>query len=453
MTYLFSNTVIVANEVEVKNDAANTLPISIIHEGNVVNHYNEFPVTLSAGASDAFGRLRVSLPFTLGDYKHLYGLDPNFIDKLDNGGTITFLKNQACAKLATNAHPSSNVIHQTKMYHHYMPGKSQLVKSTFNFYSNTTNVVKRTGYFDDYNGIYFEQDGNGVLSFCIRTDVSGLASDARKIPQSQWNVDKCDGTGPSKFNLDITKTQILFIDFQWLGVGRVRCGFVHDGIFIPAHEFYNSNQLDTVYMSNPNLPVRCEIRNVGATTGANLDQICSTVISEGGYVESGQDWAVTTANARVITSGQTLPVMAIKLSPTLRGYPNRATVRIGSVDLYSTTSTIKFSIVKLPDEGKLTGGTWSNVNLNSAVQYNEGATAYTDGEIVDAGFVAASAGAGLSGKSIAGISGQRDPSTAKKNFITQNYFNANSEIFAVVVTNISADSTSVSAAVQWREVY
>lgn len=453
MTYLFSNTVIVANEVEIKNDAANTLPISIIHEGNVVNHYNEFPVTLSAGASDAFGRLRISNPYTLGDYKHLYGIDPNFIDKLDNGGTITFLKNQACAKLATNAHPSSNVIHQTKMYHHYMPGKSQLVKSTFNFYSNTTNVIKRTGYFDDYNGIYFEQAGDGILSFCIRTDVSGLASDARKIPQSQWNVDKCDGTGPSKFNLDITKTQILFIDFQWLGVGRVRCGFVHDGIFIPAHEFYNSNNLDVVYMSNPNLPVRCEIRNVGATTGANLDQICSTVISEGGYVESGQDWGVTTPSSRSLNSGSTLPIMAIKLAPTLRGYPNRETVRMGQISLYSSASTIKYKLLKLPNEGFLIGGDWANVNTESGVLYNSNATLSIDGEEIDNGFITATAGSGSSGKATAGTATPNAPSVAKKNFITQNYFNSNSEVFVVVVTNIGPDPTTVEAGVQWREIY
>lgn len=402
---------------------------------------------------DAFGRLRISQPFTLGDYKHIYGIDPNFIEIMENGGTVQFLKNQACAKLSTNTHPSSNVVHQTKMYHHYMPGKSQLIKSTFNFYGNVTNTVKRTGYFDDYNGIYFEQDGNGTLSFCIRSDVSGSVSDARKTPQSQWNIDKCDGTGLSGFNLDISKTQIFFIDFQWLGVGRVRCGFVHNGQTIVAHEFYNDNNLNTVYISNPNLPVRCEVRNTGTSLGANIDQICSSVISEGGYVESGQDWGTVSPSLRLVNANSTLPIIAIKLAGDFKGYQNRATVRMGSISLVSNASTVAYRLIKLPNEGFLTGGAWSNVNSNSAVQYNVTATSYSDGEEIDNGFIVASTGAGGSGKNIPGTLSPNAPSTAKKNFITQNYYSSNSEIFVVTVTNITTDPTYVSAGIQWREIY
>jgi len=402
---------------------------------------------------DAFGRLRVSLPFTLGDYKHLYSIDPNFVDMMQFGGNIAYLKNQACAKLSTNTHPSSNVIHQTKMYHHYMPGKSQLIKSTFNFYGNVANSVKRTGYFDDYNGIYFEQAGDGTLSFCIRSDVSGSVSDARKIPQSQWNIDKCDGTGPSGHVLDMSNTQIFFTDFQWLGVGRVRCGFVHAGETIVAHEFENDNFFNTVYMSNPNLPVRCEIRNTGPSLGANLDQICSTVISEGGYVESGQDWGTVSPSLRAVTASNTLPVIAIKLSNRFHGYENRATVRMGSVSLFSNASSIAYKLIKLPNEGMLTGGTWSNVNSNSAVQINTAPLSYSDGEEIDNGFITAATGAGGSGKNIPGTLAPNNPSTAKKNYITQGFDSSNSEIFVVVVTNLTNEITHVSAGLQWREIY
>jgi len=402
---------------------------------------------------DAFGRLRVSEPFTLGDYKHLYALDPNFLDVMYFGGNVQYLKNQACAKLSTNTHPQSNVIHQTKMYHHYMPGKSQAIKSTFNFYGNVANTVKRTGYFDNYNGIYFEQAGDGTLSFCIRTDVTGTASDARKIPQSQWNKDKCDGTGLSGFNLDISKTQIFFTDFQWLGVGRVRCGFVHNGETIIAHEFYNDNNLSTVYITNPNLPVRCEVLNTGPSLGANIDQICSTVISEGGYVESGQDWGAVSPSLRRINAGNTLPVISIKLSNRFHGYENRATVRMGSVSLFSNASSVVYKLVKLPNEGMLAGGTWSNVNTNSAVQYNSEALSYFDGEEIDNGFIVSSTGSGGSGKNIPGTLSPNTPSTAKKNYITQGFYSSNSEIFVIAVTNITTDPTFVSAGIQWREIY
>ena len=168
--------------------------------------------TNKIGQADAFGRLRISEPFTLGDYKHLYGLDPNFIDNITNGGSVVFQANKACARLTTSNNSSSRVVHQTKFYHHYMPGKSQQILSSFNFYAATANVTKRTGYFDDNNGIFFEQTGDGTLSWVVRTYVNGQVDENRKT-QSQWNIDPCNGQGTSAFSLDITKTQLVFIEF------------------------------------------------------------------------------------------------------------------------------------------------------------------------------------------------------------------------------------------------
>jgi len=420
-------------------------------DGQQVSNYNPYPVRLGASQSDAFGRLRTSEPFTLGDYKHLYGIDPNFVDSITNGGSIQYLHNQACARLSTTSNPSSSIVHQTKFYHHYMPGKSQLIKSTFNFYAATTNVTKRTGYFDDNNGIYFEQAGNGTLSFCIRSDVSGSISDDRKVSQANWNIDKCNGTGSSKFNLDITKTQIFFTDFQWLGVGRVRCGFVHNGDIIIAHEFYTSNFYDTVYMSNPNLPVRCEIRNTGATTGAYMDQICSTVLSEGGYVESGQDWAVSSPSLRTLASGASLPILAIRLKNTFNTYPNRIIARAENIKLISTGENIKHRLIKLPNVSALTGGSWTDVKTgSSAVEYNATATAWSGGDEIDNGFVVA----GTQGSQHSGGAPSANmPSTAKKNYIVQNFDSNDSEIYIVAVTNIGSASTNVGVGLQWREIY
>lgn len=397
---------------------------------------------------DAFGRGRVSMPYTLGDYKHLYGLDPNFVDYSVNGGAVAFQENKACARLSTTSNSSSRVVHQTKFYHHYMPGKSQVILSSFNFYSATANVTKRTGYYDDDNGIYLEQAGDGTLSWVIRSFVTGAAVE-RRFTQSQWNKDKCDGTGTSGFNIDTTKTQLAWIDFQWLGVGRVRCGFVHDGEYVFAHEFNNSNNLATVYISNPNLPVRCELLNTGTTAGAYFDQICSTVMSEGGYVESGTDWAVTNT-LRVLTSGSTLPIMAIRLKNTFRTYKNRMIVRMGNLNMFSDGENIKWRLIKLPDSSQLTETTWTSVDADSGIEYNVDATAFTDGDEIDNGWV----GASTQGSQKAGGSpGSNIPSSAKKNYIVQNYDSTDSEIYVVVATNLGAQSTNVGVGMQWREIY
>jgi len=407
-------------------------------------------VTISSANSDAFGRVRISEPFTLGDYKHLYGLDPNFIDVTANGGTVTFQANQACARLSTTSNSASSAIHQTSLYHHYMPGKSQLILSSFNFYAATANVTKRTGYFDSNNGMFFEQTGNGVLNMVLRSYVNGSIVETR-IPQALWNTDKCDGTGISGFNIDITKTQLFFIDFQWLGVGRIRMGFSHNGNYIVAHEMNGTNNLATVYMSTPDLPVRCEILNTGTTAGAYFDQICSTVISEGGYVEAGQDWAITSPSLRNVTAGSTMPVLAIRLKSTFNGYSNRMFARVNRVSVFSNGENIKWSLVRAHNQAALTGSTWISANAaSSGVEYNATATAISTYEEMDNGFVSSG---GNGGNAFAGSPTASSSPTAKKNYIAQNYTSTDSQIFVIYVTNIGATTASVGVGLQWREIY
>lgn len=470
MTYLFK-----PYDGEVKNDTGNPLPISKdtslnsstnpIFISGTVNANNIF----DAGTTDAFGRQRVSEPFTLGDYKHLYALDPNFIDKLTNGGNITFVSNKACARLATSSNSASYAAHQSKFYHHYQPGKSQAILSSICFGYAQRNVTKRTGYFDDKDGIYFEQVGsntddgtvNGTLNFVVRSNVSGTPSEAtqgtyvRRVPQSQWNVDKCDGTGASGFNINMSKTQLVYVDFQWLGVGRVRVGFVHNGSYIIAHEYYCSNQLNEVYLSNPNLPVRCEIFNTGTTTGGSMDQICASVVSEGGYSQNGIDWAVAPAARTTAAPANTpLALVAIRLKNTFNGYPNRITARLNNISFYAETNSVYYQIVKLPTAASLVGTvTWVSANTNSGVEYSVTQTGYNeaDGDVLIGGFIPA----GASQNSLSPVSSGLI-TDAKKNAINQNFDSNNSEVYVVVVKTITTQGQAVAtvgASLQWREIY
>ena len=442
--------------------------------GDIVSTENRLPVdaVYSGATGDAFGRLRVAEPFTLGDYKHLYGIDPNFIDYTANGGTVTFAGNTASATLSTNNSTSSVAVHQTKFYHSYQPGKSQVILSSVCFGYAQQNVTKRTGYFDDRDGIYFEQVGsntstgtdNGTLNFVIRSFVNGtpeetdVGSYKRRVPQSQWNVDPCDGTGPSGFNIDTSKTQLIYIDFQWLGVGRVRVGFVHNGEIIIAHEYYHSNVLSTVYLANPNLPVRCQIQNTGTTTGGSMGQICCTVISEGGYNEAGIDWSIVNNARTTATPAATeLPLVALRLKNTYKTYPNRLSVKLENLSMYAETNSILFKIIKLPTAASLANNTvplvWTSADADSGCEYCVNADTYVsaNGDILLSGFVPAGASQNaLSPVSTGGIS------AAKKNIIVQNYDSSNSEVYVVVVRTIttSAQATAtVAAALQWREIY
>ena len=407
---------------------------------------------------DAFGRLRISEPFTLGDYKHLYAIDPDFVDVVSGtGATVTFNVNQAAAILQSGTTTNGYCIHQSKRYHHYMPGKSQLIYSTFNYGAAQQNVTKRTGYFDDRDGIYFEQAPNGTLSFVIRSYVNaGIGNSERRIPQSEWNKDKLDGTGPSGYNLDITKTQLFFTDFEWLGVGRVRCGFSIDGKNIIAHEFYNSNNLDTVYMSNPNLPVRCEIRNSGTQVGAggSFVQICSSVMSEGGYTEAGREFSHTTP-LRSVGIGSTLAILAIRLKNSFKGYPNRATVKLEDVTVFSSGANVKYEVIKLKSSvGITTTGTWVSENPESVVEYNQTATEISNVDFEDfMGGYAAGDSQNVNKPSATTAQVMSGP-TSKKNYLSQNFYSNDSEIFSVRVTNVtSTDAAMVGVSLRWREIY
>jgi hypothetical protein len=484
-------------EVEIKNDAGNPIPVNgtvtanqgtspWVVSGTVTANQGTNPWTVNGSVNanivgalpginpDAFGRTRVSEPFTLGDYKHIYALDPNFIDRKLNGGNIIYNQDKACATLTTSSDIASSSVHQTKFYHHYQPGKSQLTLTSYSMGYAQQNVTKRTGYYDDRDGIYFEQVGddladgttNGQLNWVIRSYTSGTASESavgsylRRVPQDQWNVDKCDGTGASGFNIDTSKTQLAWIDFQWLGVGRVRCGFVHDGNFITAHEYYHSNVLPEVYIANPNLPVRCEILNTGTTSGGSMDQICSTVASEGGYIESGIDFSVTSPKRTTPTAGQTrFPLMAIRLKNSFNGYPNRINVRPNQLSMYCTTESVMYEVIKLPSASSmsttLNGGvlTWTSADASSGVEYCVDATNFVsaDADRFASGFISS----GSSQNSLASVSSGL-LTASKKNIISQNMDSTNSEIYLVVVSTVEAGNNVVAGVVcglQWREVY
>lgn len=401
---------------------------------------------------DAFGRLRVTDTYTLADYKHLYAIDVAFLDHFVSGGSTAFNINRASVTLATSASADSRAIHQTRMYHNYMPGKSQYIMSSFRFGAPEAGVIKRTGYFDDYNGIFVEQDQTGSLQFVIRSATLGTGSiQENRVKQENWNVNTLlDGD----IVLDISKAQLFWTDFQWLSIGRVRMGFVINGVNILCHVFDHSNKADGAYMSSPNLPVRCEIKNTTTTTGS-MEQICATVMSEGGYEESGTNFAHTSNALRTLTANQTALIMAIRLKNSFNGLPNRAYVRLEDMSVYSDDQTIKYLVVKL-DTGSVSGGTWFSEDTNSVVEWNSGSMSYLTAsahEIMN-GFVAAgTAGAGGGPGTGFSSTSQRQGTKNRINYIAQNYDSTSSEMYGIIATNLTGTSTDVIASMVWKEVY
>jgi hypothetical protein len=275
-------------------------------------------ITLDDAAQlDAFARLRTSEPETVFDSKQIADNQALFWDDQQvsgSGTTSTYNTNQASSTLAVSASTAGRRVRQTFRRFNYQPGKSQLFILTGILGNGSTGITKRCGLFDDKNGLYFGVDATG-FHIGIRTYTSGSAVDT-KVYQSSFNLDKFDGTGISSINLDLTKTNIFFADFEWLGVGRVRYGLFVDGKPYYIHEVLNANNNTLVYMSNPNLPVRWEIINNGTGGASNLTHICSTVISEGGLKDTGYGFGITRGVNPLVTLNNTniYPLFAIRLN-------------------------------------------------------------------------------------------------------------------------------------------
>lgn len=297
-----------------------------------------FPVQMTGLFYDAFGRLRVSNPQTIFDSKQIFDNQPLFWDDSQvsgSGTTSTHSVNEARTRIGVSATTAGKRVRQTFQRFNYQPGKSQLILMTTVMSSaGTSGVTANVGYFDDNNGIYFSIDGGG-LKVVSRSYVSGAAVDTA-VAQSAVNGDILDGTGKSGYTLDPTATQILFIDIEWLGVGRVRTGFVIDGKFILFHEFLNANNLSTVYMSTPNLPIRYEIENDGTGAATTMDHICTTVISEGGQQATGVVRCASTGTTAINANaaGVYYVILGIRLKTTALA----ATVKLLGASIIATTS-------------------------------------------------------------------------------------------------------------------
>jgi hypothetical protein len=359
------------------------------------------PVSIGGTNVDAFGRIRVSQPYTLFDSQNRYAADNQFDVSTTGTGTTTFLSNEAAVKMEVTSGGVGSVTRQSFRSFPYQPGKGLLVLATFVMDSSTSaNLTQSVGYFNDSNGVFFKRNGT-TNSFVLRsssTPTPGTPSDIRTVNQSSWNGDKLDGTGASGLTLDPTKAQILWMDFEWLGVGSVRCGFIIDAQYIVCHTFENANDVTSVYMTTATLPVRYQITTTTAAVAASMKSICCTVISEGGFEQTSIDHVArrTTVFTNIDTTATFFPIVSIRLASGRTGavvLPNRVQF------LPITNQNYEVVLLKNPT---LTGATWaSTVDSDTNVEYDVAATAISAiGTIVQTDYVTSSGSAGVSQTSL-----------------------------------------------------
>lgn len=396
--------------------------------------------------TDAFGRLKISNPFTLFDSSHRYRDNGLWSTDLNGvGAAATFNPTEGLVELTIPSTANARVYRETNKVFSYQPGKSLMTMNTFVMNSAKTNLRQRVGYFNEENGMFLELYGN-ALYFCERSYSTGTES---YVPQSEWNGDKLDGTGPSGITLDISKAQILWMDIEWLGLGTVRMGFVINGQLILCHSFHHANLITSTYITTASLPLRYEIENfIEASipaTSSTLKQVCSTVISDGGYQLNGAQQAIGTpiASPRTLTTASTYyPIVSLRLKTS----PDR----LDAIVILTAASILPLSTPNSPDHnwrivasGTTTGGTWTSAGTESAVEYNITGTSFSGGRILASGFI------GTTNQSIASVDILKEAlfkSQLERDGLTGTPY----ELTLVVGT--SADNAKVLGSLDWEEV-
>ena len=350
------------------------------------------PASVGPMANDAFGRLRVSSPLTLFDSSHRYADNGLWNTSTSTGGTAVFSANEGLVDLNVTTASGSQVLRETLKVFSYQPGKSLLVLNTFVMSSAKAGLTQRVGYYGVGNGYYLEQVGTTV-QFVERSSVTGSVINT-PVLQANWNGDKLDGTGASGLTLDLTKAQILFSDLEWLGVGSVRVGFIINGQYIICHTFHHANLITSTYITTASLPIRYEIFNTAGTSSSSvLKQICSTVISEGGYELRGLQQAVGTpiTSARALaTAGTLYPIVSLRLKSTrLDGIAVATAISI----IGNTAANYNWQVIVA---GTTTGGSWVSAGANSCVEYNITGTSFAGGRILASGYFTATGSTSVS---------------------------------------------------------
>lgn len=414
-----------------------------------------FDDTSSIGA---FNRARVATTRLLGEYRYMYGGTADAMemnDYLAGNGTISADLDRNCYLANVTTAVGDHVVRQTKQYHPYISGTSNLAFITFVMDEAKENLVQAIGLYDDYNGIIFRMNGT-VPEFVIRKN----GVDSEIVGQSSWNKDRLDGTmneyNQSGFTANFAKAQIFFTDYQWLGVGRVRVGFVMDGIIIICHQFVHANSETEVYMYQPSLPCRWEIKNSGTTaSGSQLMIICGGVYCEGSDYETGFLRSVSTDGTGVsITNSNSsngYGILAIRLKNTVANKKNTALARLKNFSI-STDQDLNFKLVVLPGKSYLGNANiaWTTVpgygwceyikNFSLSNTWNS-SNAFN---VIDDQIIAG----GQANKLNSPINQAVDSRTTT---IYQNYDSTDSQILAIIGYRLTFDATSY-ASLQWLEV-
>ena len=291
---------------------------------------------------------------------------------------------QSMVLLQVGSAAGDSVIRQTKRVQRYLPGRQSEVSMVFRWFPVATGVRRRFGLFDDLDGIYFEDGGDGDFYVVIRRNTAGGIIENR-VARADWNVDKLDGTGPSGITAIPEAIQQMSIEYEWYGAGQVEFNFIINNNKYPIHQFNHGNIVEYTWAASASLPIRCELTNVtGESAGPHYFwQGSHSFTTEGTTTLLGRQKAISSplTGYSLTTANTFYPVIAIRLK-------TNALRSVVIPDFYAGATLDNTNVfIRVIEGATITGGTWISYDSESAVEYNLTGTAFSNGTILDTVFV------------------------------------------------------------------
>ena len=242
------------------------------------NNQDRIGTALPQRVRDVLGRMKVTMHQNVYEADFEYGTQPLRWEALTQGsGTITAIPASGGVRMRVTTAAGDITVRQSRPYHRYQPGKTMFMATGVNLGTALSGNVQRVGFFDDNNGVFFEQaqvtNGNPYgLAVVTRSDVGGTITEMR-VTADQWNGDR-----GMLDQIDFTRIQMFWIEYAWYGAGGVRWGFWLNGEPIIAHQIGFGNlalntgtgtSQQTPWARTGNLPVRYEQRNFTGTAAIN----------------------------------------------------------------------------------------------------------------------------------------------------------------------------------------
>lgn len=344
--------------------------------------------------SSQFNELRTARRFPIIELKSVYGLSI-LRDIVETTGSGTVTNTTTEFQVSTTANGADSATLDSAERGRYMPGFAGQGGIGVRIPAPPTgDQVFRWGMVDDENGGFFGQSvADGIFVAIRRAGVDTI------IPQTAWNVDPLDGTGPSGVTLDLSLGNIFQVTFTWYGYGVIEFNVVVQNPVnlaqevVTVHRFRPANQTS---FADPNLPLRAQIENNGTAAASDL------FVGGRQYTIIGKfnpEFRITSERRTETVGIAGLPVISFQrkaVFPTGSARPNSVSVTLEGVDIV-TSADVFFQLI--------VGGTLNTAFANfptattsipdneTSLLVNNTATTITGGEVIFQGVVSGLGGA------------------------------------------------------------